>query len=270
LEATDTFGWYSVVCHIKESNAMDLDRYRNSDLEKARASDLMRILPRGRGSVLDIGAFDGYYSRLLAEHFSSVTALDLREPSFECPGVTTVAGDVTQLQFGENSFDCVFCAEVLEHIPDVERAAREVCRVARHEVIIGVPYKQDIRFGRTTCLSCGKINPPWGHVNKFDEDRLRLLFAGLRMVSRSFVGRNNEATNWLSTWLMDRAGNPWGAYNREWPCIYCNGPVGYTPEKRPFRSKLCSAVAVRINLIQQRFTRHHANWIHMVFSKDRW
>src|SRR5262245_19883000 len=98
---------------------MDLLKYRRSDSEIARMDDLLRLLPRGRASVLDIGARDGHFSRLLAEHFDSVTALDIVPLDFEHPGVTVVTGDATHLQFPDDSFDCVFCTEVLEHIPHV-------------------------------------------------------------------------------------------------------------------------------------------------------
>jgi SAM-dependent methyltransferase len=196
----------------------DLRKYRGSEQETARTADLLRILPRGRHSVLDIGARDGHFSLLLTEYFSEVTALDLQRPAFAFPNVTTVAGDVTKLEFDDASFDCVFCAEVLEHIPDVSKACAEILRVARHEIVIGVPFRQDTRVGRCTCSSCGKTNPPWGHVNSFDEDRLLRLFAGARLLSTSFVGTDASVTNPFSDFLMDLGGNPWGSYDQDEPC----------------------------------------------------
>lgn len=231
----------------------DIKKYRESDQEKARTADLVRLLPRGRRSVLDIGARDGYFSQLLTEYLDEVTALDLEKPDFSFPRVTTVAGDATNLQFADDSFDCVFCAEVLEHIPDVAQACREIARVARHEILIGVPYKQDTRLGRTTCQSCGRKNPPWGHLNRFDERRLAKLFPGLSVEASSFVGSARSETNPLSTMLMDVAGNPWGTYDQDEPCIYCGGKL-IPPVKRSFFSKVCSAVAVRINRVQSLFT----------------
>jgi ubiquinone/menaquinone biosynthesis C-methylase UbiE len=139
-----------------------IEQYRASEREKVRTDDLLRILPRGRRSVLDIGARDGHFSRLLTEHFAEVTALDLRKPPFEFPRVVTVEGDVTNLDFADGSFDCVFCTEVLEHIPDVQKACSEIVRVAKREIVIGVPFRQDIRLGRTTCRSCGKAKPSLG------------------------------------------------------------------------------------------------------------
>lgn len=250
------------------TNSMyDYEAYRANEGERARTADLVRLLPTGRQSILDIGARDGFFSRIFAERFVEVTALDLSKPAFDIPGVVTVAGDATRLQFPDNSFDCVFCAEVLEHIPQVEEACREIIRVARHEIIIGVPFRQDTRIGRTTCRKCGKPNPPWGHVNTFDEERLRQLFAGVRQKTTSFAGENKEASNPLSAWLLDLAGNPWGTYDQEESCIHCGGKLEL-PGDRVLWQKVCSAAGVRLNDLQNLFTKPHGNWIHLVFEKQ--
>lgn len=243
-----------------------IEQYRTSEREKQRTNDLLRIIPRGRHSVLDIGARDGHFSRLLTEYFDEVTALDLHKPAFSFPGVVTVEGDATRLNFPDESFDCVFCAEVLEHIPDVQMACDEMIRVAKHEIIIGVPFKQDTRVGRTTCASCGKSNPPWGHVNSFTERRLLRLFSGLQVLSQSFVGSTREVTNPLSAFLMDLAGNPWGPYDQDEPCVHC-GTKLIRPESRQLWQTLCSAIASRLNRLQSSVTRPHGNWIHLVFAK---
>jgi SAM-dependent methyltransferase len=245
----------------------DLEKYRASESERARTDDLLRLIPKNRRSILDIGARDGHFSRLFTQYFDEVTALDLERPAFEIPGVVTVAGDATRLDYPDNAFDCVFCAEVLEHIPAVDQACREVARVARYEIVVGVPYRQDIRLGRVTCRSCGKNNPPWGHVNSFDEKRLIGLFPGMRVLSKSFVGSNREATNTLAAFLMDRGGNPWGTYQQDEGCIHCGSPLVGPESPRPLGQKLCSAAAHRLNRIQSFWTRPHGNWIHLVFSK---
>jgi len=246
---------------------LDLTEHRQSEKEKARTADLLRLLPRGRKSVLDVGARDGHFSRLLTDYFDEVTALDLQKPGFEFPRVTTVAGDVTRLPFPASSFDSVFCTEVLEHIPALEEACRELMRVARHEIVIGVPYRQDIRVGRTTCRQCGQINPPWAHVNTFDEPKLRRLFSGMVVKATCFVGTNNAVTNPFSMMLMDMGGNPWGTYDQEEPCTYCGAAMA-APNGRPAMSRVCSAVALRLNQLQSVMTPPHASWIHMVFSNS--
>lgn len=245
----------------------DLEAYRASESEKARTADLVRILPKGRETILDIGAREGFFSRLLTDHFNLVTALDLQKPAFDYPRVVTVAGDVTHLDFSDSAFDCVFCAEVLEHVPDVNKACREIVRVARHEIVIGVPFRQDIRVGRATCVTCGKVNPPWGHVNTFDERRLLSLFADCKPISTTFVGTTREATNPLSASLMDFAGNPWGAYDEDANCLHCGAKLCAPVKERTLRSKICSALAHKTNQLQAHWTRPHSNWIHVVLAK---
>lgn len=150
---------------------MDLTEYRNNAAEKARVGDLISLLPESGESVLDIGARDGFISRLLTIHFSKVIALDLEMPTIDHERIQCVKGDITDLHFPDAAFNLVFCAEVLEHIPPqlLAIACREMARVSKSHVLVGVPYKQDIRVGRTTCGACGKISPPWGPVNRFDE-----------------------------------------------------------------------------------------------------
>jgi len=242
-----------------------IEQERTSDSEVARTADLMRLVPKNRSSVLDVGARDGHFSKLLTQYFPTVVALDLEKPTFSFPGVETVAGDITGFTFPDNAFDCVFCTEVLEHISQLQRACDEMKRVARHEVLIGVPYRQDTRVRRVTCRACGKTGPPWGHVNSFDEDRLRTIFGDWPVKEVSFVGTNNEATNPLSAYLMDLAGNPWGSYEQEEGCLHCGARLTPPAVRSPV-SRICSAAALAINSLQSRFNASHANWIHILFT----
>ena len=203
--------------------------------------------------MLEIGARHGFVTSRLVDYFEEVTALDLQTPSFRLDRVNPIAGDVQKLALPDNSFDCVVCTEVLEHVPDVARAAQEIRRVCRHEVLIGVPYRQDTRVGRTTCSHCGRINPPFGHVNTFDEKALLRLFAGMTLVSRQTVGSNRERTNALAAWLTDLAGNPYGYYTQEEPCIHCGAKLvrttihvsGASPVRRGRRQDVRAARQVQ-------------------------
>lgn len=219
--------------------------------------------------ALDVGARDGFISRLLAGHFPFVTALDLELPSIDHERVQSVKGNIAALDFPDASFDLVFCAEVLEHIPKdlLGTACREMARVSKEYVLIGVPYKQDIRVGRTTCGCCGKVNPPWGHVNTFDEDQLSRLFPGFSLFKESFVGQTSSRTNALSCALMDVAGNPYGTYSQEEPCVHC-GKKLTGPPKRTFLQKVATKAAFLGVKAQSLFVRPQPNWIHRLIKKE--
>lgn len=244
-----------------------LSTYRNRPREIERVADLMRLIPSGLHSALDIGARDGHISREIAKKVLAVTALDLDRPRFSHPAIVCVKGDATSLQYGAGSFDLVFCAEVLEHIPSpaLEAACLELARVARQYVLVGVPYKQDIRQGKTSCYSCGAINPPWAHVNSFDEGRLARLFPSMKMVATSFVGTAGPGTNAASSALMSYAGNPFGTYVQEEHCTSCGNKL-LAPPPRSAAQKIATKVAVWLDGAQAAFHRPHGNWIHVLFA----
>jgi len=248
---------------------LDLNEYRESAREKERINNLMNQIPHGYSNILEIGARDGYITRLLSDYFEEVTALDLQKPNIDISNVITVKGDVTNLEFPDNYFDVVLCAEVLEHIPTklLKKACDEIARVAKYAIVIGVPYKQDIRNGRTTCIKCGGVNPPWGHVNIFDEQKLKELFCDVEFVSKNLVGKEKDKTNIVSAFLMNLAGNPWGTYNQEETCIYCDSKLVAPAETTLFR-QIFAKTAYIIKRIQSIFITKSPIWIHATFRKN--
>src|SRR5580765_74783 len=72
------------------------------------------------GRTLDIGAQNGPY----AAHFPRRIALDIKR------GIgVQVIGDAQALGIRDASFDVVLCTEVLEHLPEPQRAIDEIFRV---------------------------------------------------------------------------------------------------------------------------------------------
>jgi ubiquinone/menaquinone biosynthesis C-methylase UbiE len=135
--------------------------------------------------LLDIGSGRGVFLWPLLDAFPAlpVTALDPlagRVADIQAVhdgGVTRLAavrGDATALRFADRSFDVVTALEVLEHIPDAERALAEVCRVASRFVVLSVPSKPD-------------NNPE--HIHLFDQPTLATLLGrhGMGRVSVDHV-----------------------------------------------------------------------------------
>lgn len=246
----------------------ELRAYRQHPREVERVSRLFELIARSGPRALDVGARDGHLSLLLAERFDRVISLDLKLPDVRHPRVECVVGDAAQLAYPDQSFHTVVCAEVLEHIPPtlLPVVCRELVRVAANFVVIGVPFRQDLRLSCSTCRTCGTINPPWGHVNSFDLGRLVGLMIGLEPVKVDFVGRTRTATNALATELMRFAGNPYGTYDQHEPCIYC-GERLLPPRPRNVAQKVATKVANWANVAQMALTPWRGNWIHVLFAR---
>jgi len=249
---------------------MELSEYRASELEVIRSNDLLRMVEGAvvdGGVLLDVGARDGYFSKLLSKYYF-VHALDLEVPTVDCERVFCVKGDASSLDYPDDYFDFVFCAEVLEHIPEhvLSKACLELSRVSSKYLLVGVPYKQDIRFGRTTCSCCGEYNPPWGHVNVFDEDLLAGFFSDFTAVEVSFVGKTKSVTNSVSSKLMDVAGNPYGTYDQEELCISCGSKL-VRPPVGSVGGRCVAKLACWILYLQMFFTGNKSNWVHILFIK---
>lgn len=260
---------HSLRSAIPIGTAMYLSEYRASAAEKQRTDDLVRLFPKSGKLALDIGARDGHFSLLLTEGFENVIALDLSQPQAQHPRVQCIQGNAADLEFESRLVDFVFCAEVLEHIPTeiLPVVCHEIERVSKDKILIGVPYRQDIRVGRTTCGSCGKMNPPWGHINSFDHHRIAALFPRCNIDAISFVGTTTEQTNAVAAKLMALAGNPYGTYQQEEPCIHCRAKL-LPPPQRDWGQKLATKAAFWTQSVSKIASKPRGKWMHVLLSKQ--
>jgi len=152
---------------------------RNADLPRVRRvlSMLAGLAP---SSLLDVGSGRGTFLWPLLDAFPElpVTSIDKDErrasdlAAAHAGGVARLDAhrmDATALGFTDHAFDGVTALEVLEHMPDPDRAGRELVRVATRFVLATVPSKPD-------------DNPE--HLHLFHDARLVAMFtaAGARSV----------------------------------------------------------------------------------------
>ncbi len=83
--------------------------------------------------VLDLGCGLGGYTEALREHGARVVAADLSLPVLaRLPRAwPRVCADALALPFADGAFDLVFCASLIEHVPDGAALLREAWRVVR-------------------------------------------------------------------------------------------------------------------------------------------
>ncbi|MFH1785017.1 MAG: class I SAM-dependent methyltransferase [Candidatus Micrarchaeota archaeon] len=86
-------------------------------------------------SILDNGCGAAVVSRILAKNGYKVTGFDISYAIIKkIPkqrNLKLIVGDSDTLPFPDNSFDCVICSEVLEHIKDNGPSIKEINRVLK-------------------------------------------------------------------------------------------------------------------------------------------
>jgi hypothetical protein len=88
----------------------------------------------------------------------------------------------------------------------------------------------------------------------------------LDVVDISYVGESKTATNPIAALLMDLAGNPYGTYDQEEPCLHCGKPLA-PPPGRTILQRLSTRAAIYARRATEGFAPAHGNWIHMLFKK---
>jgi len=85
-----------------------------------------------KGKILDVGADQAY----LKKH---IEGIDYHSIGFG-RGVNHIINlEQERIPFGENSFDCVLCLDVLEHLENIHQVFDDLCKVTSKYVIISLP-----------------------------------------------------------------------------------------------------------------------------------
>ena len=154
-----------------------------------------QILPRVRRTIgflysiqfetlLDVGSGRGVFLIPFMKEFPwvQVTALDLLDKKVTFLNELSVGGftqmhakwgDICAQPFVDNSFDVITLLEVLEHIPEVEKAIAAAVKMAKQYVVVTVPSKPD-------------DNPE--HIHLLTKDRLTKMFGDAGCLQLHFDG----------------------------------------------------------------------------------
>lgn len=135
----------------------------------------MRLVPPGKGrTALDVGCRAGVQTRWLQSQGYTVTSIDV-EKLFD--GAQVVDANET-LPFADESFDLVWCSEVIEHLRDPAKSLAELRRVTRTggELILTTPNSYALLF---RAISVFGLTPQRiqrkDHLHFFDEADIRRL-----------------------------------------------------------------------------------------------
>lgn len=112
---------------------------------------------------------------------------------------TTVTGDMLELPFPDGWFDRVIAAEVLEHLPEDEKAMWELARVVRPGGMVAVTVPRWLPERVCWALSAAYHQVPGGHVRIYRAGELLALLrgTGLRPVHRHYAHALHSPYWWL-------------------------------------------------------------------------
>jgi SAM-dependent methyltransferase len=125
--------------------------------------------------VLNVGAGQGSFTRLLERGGFDVVSSDVTAPALDVLRASVrgevLLADMTDLPFGDDTFDAVVAGEVLEHIEDDGKAISESARVLRPGgvLVVSVPA-HPTWFG---------LSDEWaGHVRRYTRQGLEETIVG--------------------------------------------------------------------------------------------
>jgi ubiquinone/menaquinone biosynthesis C-methylase UbiE len=130
-------------------------------------------------TLLDVGCGNGFFTYYFAKD-CDVTGLDYSEVMLaNNPHNKLIHGDAYHLPFDDNSFDVVFCSDMLHHLEFPSKAIEEMRRVSNNYVIVSEPNRNNILM-----FMFGLLNKEeWGSL-KFTKRYLVKMFAGLNLAVR--------------------------------------------------------------------------------------
>jgi SAM-dependent methyltransferase len=150
--------------------------------ERERIAKVFSLIPKDVGFILDLGCGDGRITNKLLG-FERVVGLDFSKVALKHVKADHILASCTNTPFRKNSFDLVLTTEVLEHLNNevYERTLREVEWLSPRYIIVGVPYKQNLRDLLCKCLNCGYIYLPSSdageHVRSLNGEKLTTLLS---------------------------------------------------------------------------------------------
>lgn len=139
-------------------------------------------------TLLDVGSGRGVFLFPFLREFprTEVTSLDIKRRRVDFLNTVRSGGverlralreDICTWDAPSGSFDTVTLLEVLEHIPDVERAVKNAVRLAKRYIVVSVPSKPD-------------NNPE--HIHLLTKDKLTTLFTAAGVKKLHFDGVNGH------------------------------------------------------------------------------
>ena len=153
-----------------------------------RIDETIAMVPPDVRTLLDAGCGNGVFANRLARarRDIEVTAVDRSQAALAHVTTTKFTADITDIPRPDKSFDAVSCLQVLEHIQHQHyaRALRELARVSRRYLVIGVPFQENLVRDFTRCPKCLSSFNLNFHFRSYDSNTIEKMFEPYGFVCR--------------------------------------------------------------------------------------
>lgn len=93
--------------------------------------------------ILDVGCGNGFFSYYF-EKICDTTGIDFSEKMIKLnPIKKKYVMDAYNLKFKNNSFDVVFCSNLLHHLDNPKKAVKEMIRVSKKYIVVSEPNRNN-------------------------------------------------------------------------------------------------------------------------------
>ncbi|MAG50648.1 hypothetical protein CL621_03345 [archaeon] len=124
-------------------------------MEKNRLKQIIKLSDvKKEDTVLDLGCGEGHLLNLLPE-VKEITGLDISKVALsrantllkDRTNIKLLFGSAEDTKFENNSFDKIFCSEVLEHVPDPKKVIEEIYRILKKDgiLVVSIPDEKRIK-----------------------------------------------------------------------------------------------------------------------------
>jgi 2-polyprenyl-3-methyl-5-hydroxy-6-metoxy-1,4-benzoquinol methylase len=133
-------------------------------------------------TACEVGFGEGYLLRLLHNSGLQVVGIDISEylvkelrNKFDKEGldIELFHGEISNIELQKDRFDLIFCLDVLEHIPRIEKALKNIKKaLANGGLLIGtLPFHENLYENMVICPRCNYKFHRIGHHHSFNSVR---------------------------------------------------------------------------------------------------
>jgi len=185
------------------------------DREFILLQSLLRT-PKG-GSLLDVGCGTGHFSRCFSRSGLSVTGIDpdpavLKFAKTQGDDIHYMQGNALELPFSGNTFDYAIAVTSLCFIDDPLQVLREMWRVSRHALVLGLLNRHSLLHWRKQGQG-SYLGARWDTVGEVLKEWIPALTPVPREIavrSTIFLPQGTGLAQWSEQWLPRTL--PWGGF----------------------------------------------------------